>query len=122
MLRETHHLPLLMTLLNHPAIPSLLQNPFLVRLDVPRKRFHRSVIAHPQVSAHVRQHRDVVRHHEHASPKLSQCVAERVHRLNVQVVRRLVQHEDVWILQAEAGKGHATFFDLLKATPSFAGP
>ena len=85
----------------------LRHDPLLVRLDVPWERLHAAIITHPQTRAHVLQHGHVVTDHQDASLKLPQRARQGVHGLDVEVVGRFVQHEDVRVRQAQARKRHA---------------
>jgi len=82
-------------MLDHPRSIGLFNNPLLISLNIPRKALHTPTIAHPQMGAHVSEHSNIVRDHEHASTKIPQRVGERVHGFYVQVIGRLVEDEDV---------------------------
>jgi len=99
-------IPSNLMMLNHPRSISLFNDPLLIGLDIPRKALHAPIVAHPQVRAHVSEHRDIVRDHEHASVEISQRIGERVHGFHVQVVGGLVEDEDVRVCQREAGECH----------------
>ena len=67
------------------------------------------MVADPETRAHVLQHGDVVADHQDASLEGPQGAGEGVHGLDVEVVGRLVQDEDVRVRQAKAGEGDAGF-------------
>ena len=87
----------------------LRHNPLLVRLDVSRKRLHAPVITHPQTRAHVLQHGHVVTDHQHASLEQPQRTRQGIHGLDVKMIRRFVQDEDMRVRQAQARKRNAGF-------------
>lgn len=85
----------------------LRHDPLLVRLDVPGERLHAPVIAHPQTRAHVLQHGHVVTDHQHASLERLQGIRQGVHGLDVEMIRRFVQDEDMRVRQTQTGKRNA---------------
>lgn len=93
-------------MLDHPRSIGLFDNSLLISLNIPRKALHTPTIAHPQVSAHVTEHSNIVRDHEHTSTEIPQRVRECVHGFYVQVIGRLVEDEDVRVGQREAGECH----------------
>ena len=84
-------------------------DPLLVSLHIPRKWLHMPIIAHPQARADILQHRHIVTHHQHPARELPQRLAQRIHGLDVQMIARLVQHEDMRVRQTQARERDAGF-------------
>lgn len=98
------HITLVMTG-GHTGSIRLCRNPLLVVLDGAIKVLDGAVVANPETGTHVLQHGDIVRDHEHTTFEVIESGGERIHGFDVQVVGRLVQNQNVWVLQRETGKG-----------------
>src|SRR3569833_2989141 len=82
-------------------------DPLLVHLHVAGELLDGAAVADPEAGADGLQHGDVVADHEHAALEGLEGVGEGVHGLDVEVVGRLVEHEDVGVGEGEAGEGDA---------------
>ena len=101
--------PLSFLRLDDPSLIRLRHDTLLVSLDIARKRLHAAIITDPQTRAHVLQHGDIMTDHEHAALERPQRARERVHGLDVQMVGRFVQDEDVRVRQTQARERDAGF-------------
>jgi len=97
----TIYTPLLLPL-HHPSLPRLRRNPPLIRIHVPLKLLHRPPLTHPQAIAHRLQHRHIMTHHQHAPLEIPQRQAQRIHGLDIQMIARLVQHQDMRVRETQA--------------------
>ena len=94
---------------HNPLLIRLRHNPLLVSPHIPRELLHRPIIAHPQTITYRLQHSNIVTHHQDTALELVQGEGEGVHSFNVEVVGRLVEDEDVWVREGEAGECDAGF-------------
>ena len=82
---------------------------FLVGLDVAGELVDPTMFTDPEVGADVLDHGDVVRNHDDASLEPVERRGQGVHGFDVEMIRRLVQHQDVWLSEGKTGKCHARF-------------
>lgn len=107
--RRNYHGPLnppLMGLHNARGV-SLRSDALLVLLDVAGELPDGAVLADPQTGTDGLQHGDVVGNHEDAALELVEGPRQGVHGLDIEVVGRLVEDEDVGLGEGEAGERHA---------------
>lgn len=94
---------------NDTRLISLRRDPLLVILDSTTEVLHSAVVADPQTGANRLQHSDVVTDHQNTTLELLESKGKSIHSLDIQVVRRLVEDQDVRVLQTEAGESHTRF-------------
>jgi hypothetical protein len=88
---------------------SLRSDPLLVVLDSTTKVLNSPLVAHPQTGAHGLQHSNIVTDHQDTTLEVVECDGESVHGFDIQVVRRLVEDQDVRVLQTETGESDTRF-------------
>lgn len=86
---------------------SLRSDALLVLLDVAGELPDGAVLADPQTGTDGLEHGDVVGNHEDAALELVEGPRQGVHGLDIEVVGRLVEDEDVGLGEGEAGERHA---------------
>ena len=93
--------------LDHPSLIRLRHDALLISLDIPRKRLHAPPITHPQTRAHILQHGHVMTNHQHATLERPQRARQSIHGLNVKMIGRFVQNEDMRVRQTQTRKRNA---------------
>lgn len=83
----------------NPSLVRLRADHLLVGADRAIELVHRSLVTDPKTPAHILQHGHIVRYHDDTTLKSLQCLGERIHTLNIQMVRRLVENQDVRVCQ-----------------------
>ena len=95
---------------NNPTLRiRLIHNPLLISPDIPIELLHLAPIANPQTRTHILQHGNIVTNHQHAALEVFERQAQRVHGLDIEMVRRLVEDENVRVPETQTRECYAGF-------------
>lgn len=90
--------------LSDTSCVSLGNDSLLVRIDVSREFLYGPLVADPQTGADILYHCNVVGYDQDTALEIVESVSQSVHGLDIEVIGRFVEDENMWVCQGYAGK------------------